>query len=177
MANTVILSRNGSTVYPATIPDAIIDPNTGKPFNFNTEYTINNLSADETGNFTLTHTSLGAAAEQHTHAISDVTDLQITLDNKSNIDHTHAVVTGIQINESTLTGDIKIEGKGNISVSKVRNNVIISITPFVADIANEIVDSNTNEEPFQVFVGTEAEYEAFKANMVEGKRYLVFIRS
>ena len=41
MANTVILSRNGSTVYPATIPDAIIDPNTGKPFNFNTEYTKN----------------------------------------------------------------------------------------------------------------------------------------
>ena len=36
MAQAAILSKNGLTIYPATIPDAIIDPETGLPINLNT---------------------------------------------------------------------------------------------------------------------------------------------
>lgn len=177
MAKTVLLSKDGTTIYPATILDAIIDPNTGRAVNIRDTYTINGQEADESGNFTLSNSDLGAAAAQHSHSISNVTDLQATLNNKSAVDHSHDVVTGIQVDNDVITGNVKISGKGNITVSKVRNNVNISVTPFVADITDKIEDSNQIESPFQVFVGTEAEYEAFKANIESGKRYLVFIRS
>jgi hypothetical protein len=44
MAIPVILSRNGQTVYPATIPDAIIDPNTGSPVDLNAGITAQEKS-------------------------------------------------------------------------------------------------------------------------------------
>lgn len=44
----------------------------------------------QVGDVVLTHTDVGAAATNHLHAISDVTGLQIELDGKSPVTHTHA---------------------------------------------------------------------------------------
>jgi hypothetical protein len=50
-------------------------------------------------------TTIGAAATSHTHAISDVTNLQTTLDGKAASSHTHAIsdVTNLQ---TTLDGKV-----------------------------------------------------------------------
>ena len=157
--------------------NSLVDPDTGKLINFNTTYTINNQEPDEDGNFNLTPEILNAASAIHNHNINDINNLHAILDEKSNLDHSHNVVTSINVNDTVLTGNVKIEGKGNINVSKNMNNINISVTPFIADIANEIEDSNNIEEPFNIFIGTEVEYEEFKNTMIEGKRYLGLIRS
>lgn len=171
-STNALQKSNGNCVL-----NSLVDPETGKLINFNTVYTINNQEADEDGNFTLTPDILSSAAMQHNHNIADINELQVTLDGKSNIDHQHNVVTSIKVNDIALTGNVKLEGKGNINISKQMNNINISVTPFIADIANEIQDSNENEMPFNTFIGTEEEYEQFKNTMIEGKRYIVLIRS
>ena len=180
MAIPVVLSRNGISVYPATIPEAIIDPVTGQPAKLGNdmEYTINDSHADENGNFTITGELVGAAEVEHTHAISDVTNLQTTLDGKSNTDHTHTMVTGISVGGSTATGAVQLRGTGNVRVQQSGSNISISITPYTTDTSDTITDSNENNNlPIRVFTGTQEEWDNFKVNIPNGYRYIVFIRS
>ena len=180
MAIPAYISKKGVTVYPVTIPQAIIDPETGEPANLGSdmEYTINNQHADASGNFTITGELVGAATAVHTHSISDVTNLQISLDAKAAIDHTHTMVTGIVVNGSTATGSVVLAGTGNVQVSQSGNEISISITPYTLDTGSTITDGNSDETiPLGVFTGTEAEWEAFQASMPNNTRYLVFIRS
>lgn len=180
MAIPTLLSRNGVTVYPATIPQAIIDPETGKPANLGSdmEYTINNTHADENGNFTITAESLGAATSNHTHQISSIEGLQDELNGKSETNHTHNVVTSVSVGGSSATGAINIVGTGNINVTKSAETITISVTPFEVDVTNAIADANTkNAASLKVFTGTRAEWDTFKATIPNGSRYIVFIRS
>lgn len=179
MAIPAILSKNGVTIYPATIPQAIIDPETGEPANLGSdmEYTINSQTADENGNFTVTGELVGAANAVHTHDIADINNLQTTLDGKSNTNHTHTMVTGINVNNATVTGNVRLKGVGNVSLSQSEDSISISITPYLTDTTNAIDDANSNNDPMRVFVGTNTEWLAFKSTMPEGVRYLVLIRS
>lgn len=185
MAIPVILSRNGMSVYPATIPEAIIDPETGEPAKIGTdmEYTINTQHADENGNFTITAQSIGAAVSNHQHTISDVSGLEATLNTKAASDHTHVMVSSVQIagNTNTITGPLTIQGTGNVNVTKTgANSIQISITPYTTDIVGTIQDANSkNSEPISVFTGTQAEWDAFSTSnaMQANRRYLVIIRS
>ena len=176
----------GGYIYPVTITDAIIDPETGEPIDFSAlgaqevEYTINNQHADANGNFNITAISLEAAPATHTHYISEITGLQAALNGKSNTDHTHIMVTSIGLEGSnvTATGNVQLKGVGNVVLSQVGNAISIAITPYMTAVAPAITDSNSNESlDIGLFTGTQAEWDAFKASMPNNKRYLVFIRS
>jgi hypothetical protein len=180
MAIPTILSRGGTTVYPVTIPQAIIDPETGEPANLGSdmEYTINNTHADENGNFTITSELVGAAPTSHQHAISDVTDLQTTLNGKSATNHTHTMVTGISVGGSVLTGSAQVKGTGNVKVTQSGSDINITITPYTTDTSDRITDSNSeNVLPVRIFTGTQEEWDTFKSSMQNNSRYIVFIRS
>lgn len=177
MAIPVILSRNGISVYPATIPEAIIDPETGEPFNLgrNMEYTINNQPADSNGNFTIDASDIGAAITGHTHAISDITNLQTALDGKAASGHTHTMVQTISVNGSSVTGDVVLQGSGNIQLVQNGNIITVRLTPHTVDTTRSL--TSTDDTQYKVFVGTEEEWAAFSANLTTGEKYLVFIRS
>lgn len=186
MAIPAYLSKKGVTVYPVTIPQAIINPETGEPINLGSdmEYTINNQYADSNGNFTITAESIGAAVSGHTHNISDVANLQETLDTKANASHTHVMVNGVQVDGSTetITGQMVIRGTGNVNVSKTGANTLqISVTPYTTDTVGTMQDANANNtiRNIAVFTGTLAEWNTFSqsGSMTTGKRYLVIIRS
>lgn len=181
----------GGYVYPVTITDAIIDPQTGEPIDFSAlgaqevEYTITAvggggstvLHADENGNFTVTAVQLGAAVTGHTHGISDITNLQSTLETKENKVHSHDVVTSIVVNNTTLKGDVKLVGLGNVVCSTVGDTINISITPYTTAQTGALYDAVHTTENYELFIGTESEWETFKETMANNKRYLVFIRS
>ena len=182
MAIPAYLSKNGVTVYPVTVPQAIIDPETGLPAQLggaDVEYTINNTHADENGNFTITGELVGAAAATHTHSISDITNLQSALDGKANTGHTHIMVTGIEVNGSTATGSVQLIGTGNVVINQNGADISIGITPYTTDMTATIMDGNTNSTPtgICVFTGTQNEWDTFKTTIEEGERYLVFIHS
>ena len=185
-AHTKLIKDGNDKVYPVTIPAAIIDPQTGEPVNFSTQaqggsavaYTINNKSADNNGNFTISASDLGAASANHNHAIADIASLQTALDGKAAANHTHTMVTSLVVNGSTVTDVVEFRGSGNVQVSQSGNEISISITPYTLDTGSTITDGNSGETiPLGVFTGTEAEWEAFQASMPNNTRYLVFIRS
>ena len=138
MAIPVILSRDGVSVYPATIPEAIIDPTTGEPINLGggMVYTINGAPADQTGNFTITANDLTAAPASHTHEINDITGLQTALNNKSNSEHTHDMVSSIVVNNASVTGNVRLVGSGNVQIARSNNTITISITPYTVDVGS-----------------------------------------
>lgn len=177
-----ISDGQGGYIYPVTIANAIIDPETGEPVTLGggstMEYTVNEQHADSDGNFTITNTMVGAAAAEHTHTISDVSGLQTALDGKSGTSHTHAMVTGIVVNGSTATGSVVLAGTGNVRISQSGSSIAIAITPYTTDTSDRLTDSNSsNTVPVNIFTGTQEEWDAFKANMANNKRYIVFIRS
>lgn len=174
-----ISDGQGGYIYPVTIADAIIDPQTGEPAALgggsNVEYTINDQSADENGNFTIDAASIGAAVTGHTHAISDVTDLQATLNSLAVTGHTHTMVHSLVVGGSTVTGDIVMQGTGNVQLLLVDNTINIRVTPHTVDTTSSI--TSTEDEQYAIFVGTEAEWNTFAAGTTAGEKYLVFIRS
>ena len=178
MAIPVILSRNGMAVYPATIPEAIIDPTTGEPAQLgghDVEYTINNQSADESGNFTVTAESLGAAISGHTHGLTDISGLEAAISDKAVVGHTHTIVNYIEAGGSTVTGDVEIRGTGNVQVSQRDNVITLRVTPYSVDTSETLTAANNDE--YKIFVGTETEWAEFSANLAVGDKYIVFIRS
>lgn len=180
MATPMILSKNGITIYPATIPQAIIDPETGLPAQLggaDVEYTINNQPADNEGNFTITAVDLGAASANHTHPISTIEGLQDALDGKASSNHTHNVVTSISVNGVSATGSINIVGTGNVDITKSAETINIAITPFEVDVTQAMSDANSNNDAIHIFTGTMSEWERFKQTISDNTRYIVFIRS
>ena len=177
MALPAYLSRNGVTVYPVTVPQAIIDPETGEPANLgsNMTYTINGQQADANGNFTIDANDIGAAVTGHTHAISDVTGLQAALGGKAASGHTHTMVKSISIGGSSVTGDVVLQGSGNVQLVQNGNIITVRLMPHTVDTTRSI--TSTDDTQYKVFVGTEEEWATFSANLVTGEKYLVFIRS
>lgn len=171
----------GGYIYPVTIANAIIDPETGEPITLgesDVEYTINDEHADSNGNFSIEAGDIGAAISGHTHAIADITGLSASLEGKAPLVHPHTMVTGISVGGSTVTGDVQLVGTGNVVISQTGSNLSIGITPYTADMSDTIVDGNTNNSTaLGVFTGTQEEWDTFKSTISEGARYLVFIHS
>lgn len=168
----------GGYIYPVTIANAIIDPQTGEPITLggsDVEYTINNQHADSSGNFSIDAEDIGAAITGHTHAIADVAELQDALDGKSATSHTHTMVHTLSVGGSTVTGDVVLQGSGNVQLIQTGNVISIRLTPHTVDTTNSI--TSTDNSQYKVFVGTEDEWTAFSANLVNNEKYLVFIRS
>lgn len=168
----------GGYIYPVTIADAIIDPETGEPITLGgseVAYTINNQSADANGNFTITAQSIGAAITGHTHAIADVDGLQTALDGCAVTGHTHTMVRALQVGGSTVTGDVILQGSGNVQLIQNGEVITIRVTPHAVNTTEAL--TSTDSSSYKVFIGTEAEWAAFVSGTTAGDKYLVFIRS
>lgn len=139
-------------------------------------YTVNGTFADENGNFTVDPAVIGAAEVEHTHEISEVVNLTETLANKAAIDHTHTMVSSLDVNGNALTGDVQLKGSGNVRITQVSNTIDVSITPYLSDTTDTIREMSTNTQ-YKVFIGTEHEWLEFKQTLPENSHYLVFIRS
>lgn len=176
-----ISDGNGGYIYPVTIADAIIDPTTGEPISSlggsDVEYTINNQSADSNGNFTITAASLDAAILGHTHSISEINDLESALASKAATGHQHDVVQSLNVNGSTITGNIRVLGAGNVVTSASGDTITITITPYTTALAQTMQDTASGSTAFRVFIGTTEEWENFKSSITNGQRYMVYIRS
>lgn len=138
-------------------------------------YTINNVGADENGNFTLTASSLGAAAIDHSHVISDVAGLQDSLDDLATVDHTHPeYVSGLTVNGETAHGECSLVAGNNVVLEKSGNTISIGVDSdsYVGGIAVQNI-STTSNDVVETFIGTAAQWSAF--TKVAGKKYLVYI--
>ena len=113
--------------------------------------------------------------QNHTHKLSDISGLETTLTSKSDVGHTHDMVTGLQVNDTLLTGFIQISGANNVVVSQSNNNIDIKLTPYTTDITESLLDLNNNE--YKIFVGTQMEWDEIKDSLPNNTQYLVFIRS
>lgn len=71
----------------------------------------NKESSYRTGNVNLTPANIGAAAASHTHAISDVSNLQTTLDGKAAKSHTHSA-------SEITSGTLSMERIADKSITK-----------------------------------------------------------
>lgn len=144
-------------------------------------YTVNGQGPDSTGNFQiglgLEAGQIAAAAQQHTHDIQDINGLQSALDNKSDVDHSHTMVTGINVNNNVLNGEVKLVGERNVEIKQDENSINIGITPYTSDTTRTIQDSNSSSVNYKVFVGTQQEWDDFKQNVNNGEHYIVFLRS
>lgn len=56
-------------------------------------YTVNGKFADASGNFQINREDIGAAADEHEHAISAINGLSAELSCKADADHTHEMIT------------------------------------------------------------------------------------
>lgn len=138
-------------------------------------YTVNNLAADEDGNFTLTASSLGAAAIDHSHVISDITGLQDSLDDKAELEHSHEdYVSGLTVNGETARGECSLVAGNNVILEKSGNTISIGVDSdsYVGGIAVQNI-STTSNDVVETFIGTAAQWSAFAK--VAGKKYLVYI--
>lgn len=145
-------------------------------------YTVNGQSADNNGNFTITTDSINAAETIHTHAMTDVVNLTTTLDTKSNVNHTHAMVTSINVNNEELSGNVQLIGERNVEITQeLKNNsesqITVGITPYTSDTTESIIDSNLQNTSYKFFVGTKTEWDDFKATISNNENYIVFLRS
>jgi hypothetical protein len=139
-------------------------------------YTVNGEISDENGNFQVDIETIGAAPAEHTHDISQITNLQQTLNNKSNTDHTHDMVTGINVNNTVMRGEVKLVGGNNVDIQQNGNDLTIGITPYESDSTEEIQDASSPNQGYKVFVGTEAQWDEFKSNIANNEQYIVFLR-
>lgn len=138
-------------------------------------YTINNLAADENGNFTLTGTSIGAADIAHIHVISDITGLQDSLDDKAAVNHSHQeYVSGLTVDGETARGECSLVAGNNVVLEKSGNTISIGVDSdsYVGGIAVQNI-STTSNDVVETFIGTAAQWSAF--TKVAGKKYLVYI--
>jgi hypothetical protein len=71
-------------------------------------YTINHIYPDKTFAFTITANDVGCAAEQHTHAIGDITNLRETLNGLANEGHTHDYVDTITPYGNSASGEKRL---------------------------------------------------------------------
>lgn len=91
-------------------PGALKNPNSLKiQLNGGTTEGTNQFTYDGSAakSFNITPSNIGAAAVSHTHSISNIINLQSTLNNKAALNHIHSY---LPLSGGTLTGQLKING-------------------------------------------------------------------
>ena len=109
----------------------------------------------QTGTILLSPSDIGAAPESHSHTIAQITNLQTTLNQKSNTDHTHSIsnITGLEValngkapsshNHTTaqITGlDAALAGKSNTG----HTHTIAEVTSLQATLDGKAASSHTH---------------------------------
>ena len=122
-------------------------------------YTINGVYPDKNFNFVVTATPLGLVPAVHTHAISAVEDLQLTLDGLEESVHTHPGITILYAGEDpefqdaiTLQGEIVSNQICSFSTSD--SAVIIGYTSLQTGHAGLVLNSNPYADQFVLQVST-----------------------
>jgi hypothetical protein len=143
----------------------------------NVAFTVNNVGADETDNIFLTPAQVGAAEATHVHVIADVNNLAETLATKALANHTHEVVNRIVFDGTELSGDITIDAGLGIGMvtDQATGKITISGAPYTHDAASQLVPINDDTKAVTLFVGTQAEWNAFTPQ--SGVTYLVMLRA
>lgn len=169
---TKLTAGNNISISPEGVISAAGDGSGGSitpPF----EYTINGMSADSNGNFSVDLTTMGAAATEHTHSAADVIDLSTALASYAPIDHTHQMVTGLTVDGNTLNGSINLVAGNNVGLDVSDNAVTVSTTGYLYDSAVSFQNAENTSENVKFFIGTEAEWSAFLKD--ENFKYIVMI--
>ena len=97
------------------------------------------------GGITLSNTDVGAAATSHNHTISDVTNLQTTLNGKASASHTHAIadVTNLQSSldakvddseKGAASGVATLDASGKLPTTQLPS---LAITEYLGSVANQ----------------------------------------
>jgi hypothetical protein len=92
----------------------------------------------QTGVVVLGYADVGAAAAMHSHSISDITNLQASLDNKANLSGANVTVTGAQLRAAHSSGaTFAIEtisaGFTNMQRTTASGQCVISFDPIPSD--------------------------------------------
>ena len=77
-------------------------------------YKINGNYPNVDWAFTLTPQNMGMAAEQHSHPMDNLNGIQPALDAKSDVDHTHEMVSQLYV-EDQISGDHEVVATATIS--------------------------------------------------------------
>lgn len=137
-------------------------------------YTVNGENADENGNFSITAESLGASETEHLHEIGDVNGLQTALNGKSDSNHTHMLVSGINVNGTTVSSSVTLDAGNSVLISKAGQKLTITAEPYEFGSESALPDANeANSLPLKVFSGTRAEWDAFEKS--SEAKYIVFL--
>lgn len=137
------------------------------------DFSINGVLPDTTGNYSIDRVAIGAAPAVHTHEISSVIGLQDALDNKSNIDHVHNYVQSITVAGDTLSGNVSLSVSGDLALNASGTSIsITSLAPTTA-VSSAITDSADGTTQVKTFVGTQAEWDAFTPEA--GIKYIAYI--
>lgn len=137
-------------------------------------YTINNTSPDENGNFNLTAELLNGAPAAHRHAIASIEGLQTALNGKAAADHTHELVSGIQIGNSVISGAARYVAGDNVSFEVAGSTITVNVNAEAAGAAAAVQNlANAGGGVIKLFVGTAAQWEALTKET--GVKYLVNI--
>lgn len=125
------------------------------------EYTVNGEKADSTGNFIVNGDTTNAAAKEHTHTVlKDVTDLDTVSSLYADKNHTHDLVTGIKVNNTTLTNNVSISAGSNINISEANGKIKIDAVPYTHSSTSKVISSNNKEVKF--FTGTQSEWDSLQ---------------
>jgi hypothetical protein len=162
---------NGTT-YKLTDGEWVLSASASTGGDVAIDYTFNGASADADGNFTVTAASVGAAASTHTHAISDVTDLQATLDGKAATTHTHDFITGITVGGDTFSDELTIVTQGELLTSVAGQVLTLTAELPTESSATALVDA-ADSATMKMFVGTQSEWDSFTPDA--NTKYIVYI--
>lgn len=137
------------------------------------DITINGISPDASGNFTLGLDEFDVAARVHGHKIADIVGLQDSLDSKSDLSHTHNYVTGLNVNGNISQGQVSIETQGDMAITAAGNVVTLVAQASAISVTDSITDSSDGSTQIKTFVGTRAEWDAFTKD--PAIKYIVYI--
>lgn len=152
-SNSFILNYTGSEINQAI--GAVLSGNAG-----GIEYTVNGEKADSTGNFIVNGDTTNAAAIDHKHEVlSDISDLETVSSLYADEDHTHDLVTGIKVNNKTLTNDVSISAGSNIKISEANGKIQIDAVPYNYSSTSTVVSSDNRETKLKFFTGTQNEWD------------------
>lgn len=142
-ATTAVATTSSNGLMSSTDKTKLDGVETGAQKNTVTGIKGNTESSYRTGNVNLTPTDIGAAAASHTHAISEVTDLQSALNGKAASSHVHSA------NDIT-SGTLPVEriADGSITSAKLASDISLSFSlPFGYIIAGVFNTDTTIDEP------------------------------
>jgi hypothetical protein len=113
-------------------------------------YTINNIHSNYIGAFTITANDVNSLPIIHYHIISNISQLENTINSKAPINHTHVMVNNFSIYDNSTYSYIKFYHNINIDTSnelniQYQNGILsISLDETISNNTKYIINQNLN---------------------------------